>query len=653
MAAALLGLTTLYALALFPGLEYHSGYYGFVYKIIHPESFPGDLYFTPRQAEQTERYVEPIRTLIAAFSIHPAFFSTYTILVKLAGERWLDDRFNLAVYWLVVLLTMWGVERIGALLGLGPVQRLALVAILAVAHPFKDNIGELVSTKNYSPTTFAYPLTTWLAYFVLRGGPPGAVVTLALLAVATSLKNSWFPALVAVLILLRERFGLPWRRIAGLVVLALALVFAGYVVMHGANAENAFVFDEAHKGTENSEADPFMESGTGNATYLLLLAAASLVPIGSSEIRRRVGTLCLLAALVFLCGGLYYTFVPDPLKVPLFMALAVNRSTLWPQLLTYIFLAAYAMKRIEAGSARSAGLGVALLVFLYGLPWFRYLTYEFVPLYTRKVLVVIVLQALLLVALFLIRRSRHGELAGRRWPPVATGLARLFAQPLHVSVRPWFLTVHSRRAEKRADRGRREEEPRGVCGDTLRGSDDRERRDAKLIGTALVVPFILVTVAYLGRATLTRIPSLTFLAKHGVMGGSAGARWVGLNAFFRHQLGPGTVLALVEPNPSRSAPDDLGVDSSLRIRTGRSMPFGSSAMIYFDAEKRRENAKREGVAASLPRHWKECDVPAILRDLEIAGNPEYLVVPAGRVCQTERLSFTLEREINGFAILKR
>ena len=49
------------------------------------------------------------------------------------------------------------------------------------------------------------------------------------------------------------------------------------------------------------------------------------------------------------------------------------------------------------------------------------------------------------------------------------------------------VTVHSRRAEKRADRGPREEEPRGVCGYTLRGSDDRERRGAKLIGAALVV----------------------------------------------------------------------------------------------------------------------------------------------------------------------
>ena len=41
------------------------------------------------------------------------------------------------------------------------------------------------------------------------------------------------------------------------------------------------------------------------------------------------------------------------------------------------------------------------------------------------------------------------------------------------------------RSEKRAGQGPRKEEPRGVCGDTLRGSDDRERRDAKLIGTAL------------------------------------------------------------------------------------------------------------------------------------------------------------------------
>src|SRR3990172_9283796 len=46
-------------------------------------------------------------------------------------------------------------------------------------------------------------------------------------------------------------------------------------------------------------------------------------------------------------------------------------------------------------------------------------------------------------------------------------------------------TPPSGRAEKRADQGPREEGSGGVRGCTLRSPDDRERRDATLIGTAL------------------------------------------------------------------------------------------------------------------------------------------------------------------------
>ena len=44
-----------------------------------------------------------------------------------------------------------------------------------------------------------------------------------------------------------------------------------------------------------------------------------------------------------------------------------------------------------------------------------------------------------------------------------------------------------RRGEKQADRGPREEGTGGVLGCTLRMPDDRERRDATLIATALVL----------------------------------------------------------------------------------------------------------------------------------------------------------------------
>src|SRR3990172_5262846 len=80
---------------------------------------------------------------------------------------------------------------------------------------------------------------------------------------------------------------------------------------------------------------------------------------------------------------------------------------------------------------------------------------------------------------------RFGSLKPEGGVPPPTPLDWLFAQPLYVSVKLSFSTVHSRRAEKRADRGPREEGPGGVLSCTLRSPDNRERRDATLIGTAL------------------------------------------------------------------------------------------------------------------------------------------------------------------------
>ena len=137
----LMALAALYSLNYCPGLEYHSGYYGFSYKIIHPESFPTDPFLSPQPPAFLARLPQGIRSFVAPFyGGHPAYFSLYTLFVKCVGELWLDDRFNLAVYGILVFFCYLGLYRIAALFGLSRLERFGILAILSLDHTFKDHI---------------------------------------------------------------------------------------------------------------------------------------------------------------------------------------------------------------------------------------------------------------------------------------------------------------------------------------------------------------------------------------------------------------------------------------------------------------------------------------------------------------------------------
>lgn len=592
----LLVFALLYSVAYFPGLEYHSGYYGFAYKILYPDSSSGDLSFVSGPPAYVAYLPEAVRSLMVGYTSHPAYFSLYTVLVKIAGELWLDDRFNLLVFWFLVVFSIWGLERISALCGLNRLERIAVVAIVLLEHTFKDNIPQVVSRANYSPTNFAYPLAIWLGYFVLKGGPASKTLCLALLCVLTSVKNTWFPAFVSLLFIARDSWNVKWSRIAGGVVVGLLALFAGYFVLHGANLENAFVFDEAHRGTENSEADPFMEPGVGNLLYMLLLAGTALVTVAPPRVTLRIRVLCLVSALVFLLGGVYYTFTPNELKIPFLMALAVNRSTWWSQLIVFVVLSSYAISLFDRDSVKAKILSGVILLFLYGIPWFGIYTWEFRPYHPKRVAVVALLQAGLFLLLYIGRRRK--------------------------SLSHWW------------------------AGHAL---------PAAALKAALLVPLTLVTAQHLARVAWARIPSLNFLMKYGIMGDNPGAKWVGVNEFFRYEAEKSsTVVALSEGDvPWRGVPAGVMIDSALKIRSGISTPVVNSIEVYFDRDKRLRLKELLAIEEGFPWHWAGCDAQSIRRDLHGLGSPEYLVIPARRSCVLDGMGYVVVREINGFLILRR
>ena len=125
-------------LAKFSGLETHNGYYGNTFKIIHPDSFPGDHYTNFE---------------------HPTMVSLFNIIIHFVGDLWLDDRFNIIIFLGVVLLAMGGIDRICNFLGLDKFERVVVIAFLMVQHKLLTHIPQIVSTANFNPTTYSYPFS--------------------------------------------------------------------------------------------------------------------------------------------------------------------------------------------------------------------------------------------------------------------------------------------------------------------------------------------------------------------------------------------------------------------------------------------------------------------------------------------------------------
>ncbi len=574
--AALLGFAVLYTLAFFCALEQHSGYMGNAFKAIHLESFSGDQYVTGRQ---------------------PTLMSFFYVAAHLVGEAWLDDRLHFVCYFGLAFLAIFSVDRIIALLGVqGRLQRLAIIALLAIPHQFKDNLAMLVPAHNHSATTFISPLAILLALWLFRGYRARAALALSLFMGLLSVKNGWYPALVTLLFAVRDRWHVRWRFIAVGVAVSLGGIFLVFFLLHRGDPVPALVFDHAVAWIENSEANPYLERGIGNYLYLLLLIGAMMVPYPSPELRERAQAFFAVALVMFLGGGVYYTFAPDAIKIPFLQALAVNRSTWWPQVLSYTVVACAAMTWLMQGARRGRLWGAAILIALYLIPFFEYSTVRLSPVFLKR------------AALWLFACG------------VSAGIVMLIRRIRRPFGRTWAATLASPRT------------------------------------TVLLLSFIVATVLYHARVVYKRAPDLRFLFAHGIMGDSPGAKWVGVNEYIRYHTPPtATVLALAERIYPFSR-KGLYIDPSLKIRTGRTMPAGNSIAFYFDYPKQLwfldQTSQQEGLIAS----WEAHNWAGVSSCLTALGSPDYLVVPtvkAGWLRGAPGFPYTVETSIRDFTIMRR
>ncbi|MBI3011702.1 MAG: hypothetical protein HYY58_04345 [Candidatus Omnitrophica bacterium] len=464
----------LYALAFFQGLEHQGGYRGNSFKAIHPESFPGDRYVTGR---------------------HPTMVSLVYVVAHIAGDLWLDDRFQLAWYLGLVILAIAAVDRLAVLFGAStPLERLAVLALVLVAHHFKTNFAQLVPSSG-TPTAAVHPIGLWVAYLLFRGDRLFAAMALSGLMVLIAPKNGWYPAMIAFVFWLRERWHVPWKRIAVGVALSLVTLFVGFALVNRGNREAGLLFD-LWDWYEDGEANPFRDSLAGNGLYLLLILGAMRAACGSGVLQARCLAFFTIALAAFFLGGVYYTYAPDVMKIPILVGMSVNRTSWWPQQLSYLVLGCYAVRLFDRGARRTQVLAALLLGGLYLTPIFESRSTEVSSFFIKR--------SLLLLCLW-------------------SGLA---------------LMVVATRAIRAS--------PRRVMAKAL---------PAK--ASLFLLPIVLTTTVYLLRCVHTQRPSLQFLTAHGVMGNASSAKWVGVDDYLRTQTSPtASVLALSRDRDGIYGADD-------------------------------------------------------------------------------------------------
>lgn len=566
-AIALVFYAVIFALGSYPSIETHPGYYGMTYGIIHPESFSSDV----------------------VGNHTPAAFSLQTLLVQWGGELWLDERFVMCVWFLIVGLSLWGVDRLMTLMGVtSGWDKLVVLAIIMGYHKFVDNIPRVIDSACVRPTTLSGPIVIWLSVWLLQGRQWLTIWFLAFLSVAVSVKNSWIWWVMTSIHFCHDHLGWPVRRLwfFGASVFLLVLTLYGcWQMAQGGLSVNARLFDDLIAHTENSEANPLMD-GLGPWAFLGFLLVSLRCQPPAPWPRRRWGFLVGVFAAIYVLGGLYYTFAPDILKMPLLAGFAVNRSTWWVQILIFMVLSAWALLRWNgpktavdwpAFLALTALFYFPLIDHVYWKQWLQGSFWKLDPLMAKKFI-------------------------------LTTG-AMVFCSGFYVLIRGRLPGVNWRHA--------------------------------------LLAPLIISMFFSAGKKLVEQKEALSFLMHYGILGNTPGAQWVGVNEYIRRSTPADSQILALTGNP-------LHLDSSLKIRTGRTMPHNySSLALYFDLEKTIWARKYEERVAQLPQYWQFCDSAGMRMILGEMKWPQYIVLPRNHFCQADRVGYALDQTINGFNIWRR
>ncbi len=556
IAGIILAVSLLYALSMFPGLEYHSAYFGQAYKALHPESFPGDKYM-PADS--------------------PSGGSSYYWLVRAVGDLWLDDRFSILLFFLLSVLALAGVDKTARALGIHQTQdRAALLALMAMGHRFRDNIANLVGNSDFYAGTFAGVAAIWLFALLLSEAKFWKLGLCMILLWSLTPRWAWFPILITLALLYQEWPASVQRRVNVVLLLLAGAGLTYYFRTRPSDGSHALLFDHLLK-MENSEVHPFLDHPMGNLKYFLLTGLGMWVTPAAPIQARRIRTVAVLGALLWILGGLYLSYAPSWLKIPYLVPFAFNRALQWPQYLLFLSISVGLIQRMRAeGALRRTG-PLLLLVTLYA-------TFSL-----SKIAVVALLWMGALLIGMRLRRQPAGKIS-------------------------W-------------------------------------------IGISACI-FLLATLSVYGRGALKRLPHLAFMIQHGVIGDNPGAKWVGVDEYIRTRTPPNAVILPIATRDYLWRPG-VRFEGSLRTRTGRTMPLGSTWTVLFKYDLLKSLDLEAAHMENLILAWKRRDSIGVAEEFSYFGSIgypfDYLVVENDEAdwFKDGRLHYQVETVIGDFTIFRR
>lgn len=347
-ALLILALSLAYTAAMFRGLEGHTGYSGCAWQVLFPQSFPGDA-FMP--------------------SDRPVMLSLYYLLVKAVGPLWLDDRFTFFVFAGMTLLSLVALDKTARLLGVtGRLERAAILGLVLLEHRFSMIHVLLVDNYGFSGTALGAAVALWLLYGALAGWGPGRQLLLMALCLAVSMKNTWVPVIIALVLLWKDRLGAAAKRWT---LLGMTLAVTGGLVyytarLRPADGSDVALFDYILKTIDDAEANPFLYPLWGNLAFAGFCLLAFFLRDLPAELLRRIRIAAVIGLLTWFLGGVYLTYAPDFMKIPHLVPFDARRALRWPAYILFVACGVFLLKRVQrAASSRAAWLAWLALMGLY------------------------------------------------------------------------------------------------------------------------------------------------------------------------------------------------------------------------------------------------------------------------------------------------
>ena len=577
----------------FPGVENSHYYGGFVMKSLYPELM----------------FHDPILGTEAG-EIAPYAMTIYYALPKLFGELWLDDRFVLPFYFLLVLGSCVLIDRIAVMIGCTETFGRALILLLFLRdHKLLENEVNLAHQPDFHHSAFAVPLSLLVFWMCIARKPLWMLLgSIGLLAATTAqvVPLVGGSALLAYTVYADTRSGRLWG--SGLVlagILASVYVFVFYLAPP-AGTELSLWEILKWEWYEGMVA-PF-ELSFGSTDQILfglivvtaVCSVAIFWPVRGGTPLSIARCIVAVSAIVFAALAIYGHWAPDAAKWPQLLMFPVTRQFQGAQVLAYVV----------------AGFVV--------LEWVR-----LSPTHARTSI------AVALIGLFLIA----GPGNNLQWVLLFCGAAAA-AICLNIGIKRTWKSYPASFL--------------GKCG--------AENPALQILVISSMIVFAIVYAA----SGVRQANAWVYLAREGIHGSSTVAEWTDVSRWVRSNLPKDAIVvpfqyryttgSIFDRPRSDSRDDDLVVTRSLMSRTGKIVPKPMLLSRGLDIGHFMHTRAELDHLTDIGTRWQKGDASGVSRGLNaLAQQADYLIFPIREAdkLEPERIGFQPLMKIGHYQILVR